>query len=109
MHHFRLGMAYAYFAAADYEQAADWARQSIQWQPMPDAYALAAASASYLGQVEAARESLRELRRLRPGIQLADVEQGFAAIGATPELVARLSNGLRIAGADPLVPMSTRE
>ena len=109
MHHFRLGMAYAYFAAADYDQAADWARQSIQWQPMSDAYALAVASASYLGQVEAAHESLRELRRLQPGIQLADIEQGFEAIGATPELVARLSNGLRLAGVDPDVPISSNE
>lgn len=109
MHHFRLGMAYAYFAAADYEHAADWARQSIQRQPQPDAYVLAAASASYLGQVEAAQVSLRELRRLQPGIRLADIEQGFEAIGATPELIARLSTGLRSAGMDAEAPGSSQD
>ena len=57
----RVGMAWAYFARADYEQAADWAERSIAREPTFLAYQVATASAGQLGQGDKAQMSLRSL------------------------------------------------
>ena len=95
----RIGMAWAYFAGKDYEQAAAWAEQSIAREPSFFAYQVATASAGQLGQVDAAHTSLRELLRLQPDFSIAWFEGFFG--WADPDFRNRLLEGLRKAGWEP--------
>jgi Tfp pilus assembly protein PilF len=92
----RLAMSWAHFAAADYEQAVEWAEKSIQRAPhVPFAYLVAAASAAHLGDLDRAQRTLQEVSRLRP-ITLQRIEAGYRV--ATPDFRERLIDGLRKAG-----------
>jgi tetratricopeptide (TPR) repeat protein len=89
-------MAWAYFARADYAQAADWAERSIAREPTFLAYQVATASAGQLGQVDKAQTSLRELLRLQPDLSVAWLKTFFGI--AKPDFLDRLLEGLRKAG-----------
>ena len=93
---FRVSMAWAYFAARDYEQALEWAEKSIQWGPDPLAYQVAAASSAHLGRLDQAEVSLQELLRLQPDFSLEVLKLFF--LPAEPDFVARMIDGLRKAG-----------
>jgi tetratricopeptide (TPR) repeat protein len=63
----QVGMASAYFAAADYERALEWAEKSIRRAPnIASGHRLAAASAAHLGDLERARRIMEEAERLAP-------------------------------------------
>jgi Tfp pilus assembly protein PilF len=93
---FRVSMAWAFFAADDYEHALEWADRAIQRGPNWLAYQVAAASLAYLGEPERARTALRELLRLQPNLSTEGIELFFAP--ADPEFRDRLIAGLREAG-----------
>jgi adenylate cyclase len=93
---FRVSMAWAFFAAEDYEHALEWADRAIQRGPNWRAYQVAAASLAYLGHPERARTALRELLRLQPNLTVEGIELFFAPADA--DFRDRLIGGLRKAG-----------
>jgi adenylate cyclase len=95
---FRVSMAWAFFAAEDYEHALAWADRAIHRGPNWRAYQVAAASLAYLGHPARARTALRELLRLQPNLTVEGIELFFAP--ATPGFRDRLIAGLRAAGWD---------
>lgn len=95
----RVGMAWAYFARKDYEQAADWAEQSIARKPNFFAYQVATASAGQLGQGDKAQRPLGELLRLQPDLSVAWLKGFFG--WSDPDFLDRLLEGLRKAGWEP--------
>jgi adenylate cyclase len=93
----RMGMAWAYFAAEDYERALEWAEQSIQRAPhVFFLYTVGVASAAQLGDVDRAQRMLQERMQLEPPLTLPLIETGYAA--ATPEFREHIIDGLRKAG-----------
>jgi tetratricopeptide (TPR) repeat protein len=90
-------MAWAYFAAEDYERALEWAEQSIQRAPhVFFLYTVGVASAAQLGDVDRAQRMLQERMQLEPPLTLPLIETGYAA--ATPECREHIIDGLRKAG-----------
>jgi tetratricopeptide (TPR) repeat protein len=89
-------MASAYFAAADYERALEWAEKSIRRAPnIASGHRLAAASAAHLGDLERARRIMEEAERLAP----ITMENFSAFYGiATADFQERMIAGLRLAG-----------
>lgn len=98
----RLAMAWAHFAAADYQQAVEWAETSIQRAPqVPFPYLVAASSLGHLGERERAQRLFQEYLEVRAGqglgpFSLEVVEAGYLA--ATPDFRGRIVDGLRRAG-----------
>jgi TolB-like protein/Tfp pilus assembly protein PilF len=94
----REGMAWAYFAAEDYERALEWAEKSIQRQPnAAGAYRIAAASAAHLGDLDRARRTMQESLRLRP-VSLEQFKAGTPMVAR--EILERMIDGMRKAGWD---------
>jgi adenylate cyclase len=73
--HFQIGIGTAHFVLREFEQAAEWARKSIQVRPdAPAGHRLLAASLAHLGHTEEARGVTAELLRLRPGMTTGMVQ-----------------------------------
>jgi TolB-like protein/Tfp pilus assembly protein PilF len=90
-------MGVAHFTARRFEEAAHWARRSIQNMPeWPYAHGILAASCAQLGRAEEARRAVEETLRLQPEVSLADIRQFFAA--ADPTMIDLYVEGQRAAG-----------
>jgi adenylate cyclase len=67
-----LAEAWAHLSAERFEEAAEWSRRAIDWNPaFADAHGVLAAASAYLGRMADARASLDAFTRLIPG-NLAD-------------------------------------
>jgi adenylate cyclase len=94
---FLSGLAWAHFAAGRYEDAIDWARQSLkQRNDWIDGLSALAASCAHLERMEEAQAAADEIRRLHPEFSVSTVEPVIAA--AAPEFTRRILDGLRRAG-----------
>lgn len=91
-------MAFAHYAAGDFEEAQRWARQAIDEQPghAPSLRILAASSAA-AGDSARAREAAEALLGADPGFDLAPYHRAHATF-ADPALQARWIGHLRAAG-----------
>jgi adenylate cyclase len=94
---FMFATAVAHFSAERYEEAAEWARKSIQrrsdWSP---AYRVLASSYAHLGRIEDARQTFTLGRRLHP--KFTESTARMLSPNASPDLVERFFGGLRMAG-----------
>ena len=92
-------MSWAHYGAGRYEEAVDWAKQSVRLNP--DAFivhrALAASNAQ-LGRIDEARAALAEVLRLDPNLTLEKVKRQTAAVGWDPDVIEPYIAGLRKAG-----------
>jgi adenylate cyclase len=95
---FTAGFAFSHAAARRYEAAADWADRSLREQPR---YAplirLKAAACVRLGRIEDARDCVRLVLEIEPGLTIAKYKP-FAATFMSPEFVDFVVEGLRHAG-----------
>lgn len=98
MYHFRLGMARAHFAAANYGQTVDWAQRSIERKPNGPAYRLMAASYAHLGEMDEAQVALGDLLRVQPTFTLAGLRRFYA--GMDPDFSERVVAGLQRSGLE---------
>jgi adenylate cyclase len=91
------GMALAYFATGQYEEAVDWAWRTLQRRPgLTPSHRIIAASYAHLGRLEEAREAAEDLLRVDPGFSLAGWEESRPDIDA--DLLRRFHDGLSKAG-----------
>jgi tetratricopeptide (TPR) repeat protein len=96
---FTLGMALAHFAASRYEEASSWADRAIASQPdYRPALCIKASCCVYLGRGEEARDWVKRVRRLRPGLTIARFRQALKPNMPEKEVLARYAEGLRQAG-----------
>ena len=94
MHEFLFNIAAAHFFAERYEQAATYAKRSLEAKSdQPGAYRLLAASYGHLGRTEEAKAALDALLRLMPDFSAADL-----AVFLPPAVAERYLEGLRKAG-----------
>jgi len=92
-----LGTGCAHFLAGRYGEAISWAEAAVRQQPNshPAIRALAAASAM-AGRLEKAQDAMSYLRRLDPGLRIAQLRDLFPL--RRTEDYARWEEGLRLAG-----------
>jgi adenylate cyclase len=91
------GMALANVVAERYEEAIQWAQQSLQRRPdWPITYLVLAGSYAGLERMDEAQAAVRELLRLNPDFSLAGVRLFLSA--ADPTFVERAAESLRKAG-----------
>jgi len=96
MHEFLFGIGAAHFVAGRYEQAARFARESLQARPkQAGAYRLLAASLGYLGRAEEACEAVQNMVQLVPGMSEAHLKSFLPA-----DVAERYAAGLHKAGWD---------
>jgi adenylate cyclase len=89
--------AWAHLSAGRFEEAAEWARRSADWNPaFADAHGVHASALGHLGRIEEARASLDVLTGLIRGVSLAD--QLSARPFRRPADRERYLTGLRKAG-----------
>jgi TolB-like protein len=94
---FTLGLALAHLVAGRYEEALEWADQTLGEEPRHrPAIRNKVASYAHLGRIEEAREWLGRLLDLEPGLTIA----GFKALAPhfPPEILDVFVDGLRKAG-----------
>jgi adenylate cyclase len=93
------GLALAHLAATRYEEAVDWTRRALREQPR---YAIAirmqVVSLAHLGRIDAARQSLKRLLEIQPGLTIAAWKTAYGATFFVPELLDVYVHGLRRAG-----------
>jgi adenylate cyclase len=90
-------MAFACFVAKRYEEALDWAKQSLQRRPgWAGSYRVLAASYAHLDQLEEARTALDESLRLQPDFSPSTWRLFVSS--ADPGVRDRYIDGLRKAG-----------
>jgi TolB-like protein/class 3 adenylate cyclase len=93
-------LAYTFMAAGRYEEAIEWADRTLQAQPR---YVVAMrfklVSLAHLGRIDEARELLKRVLALQPGLTIAAWKASYATMSIfTPEHLARYVEGLRKAG-----------
>jgi adenylate cyclase len=89
------GLAFAYLAAGQYEQAIEWADRCLRERPRNSTLLRAkAVSYAHLGRIPDARGALAELLALQPGLTIAKLRLP----SVVPELAAVQIDGLRKAG-----------
>ncbi len=92
-------MSWAHYGAGRYEEAVDWAKQSVRLNPDAFiAYRALAASNGQLGRIDEARAALAELLRIDPDLTLEQRKQRFADLGFDPDVIEHQNDGLRKAG-----------
>ena len=93
------GLALAHLAAGRYEDTTDWAAQSLRDQPR---YAIAirmkVVSFAHLGRLDVARQWLKRLLEIQPGLTIAGWKTTYGATFLAPELLDVYVEGLRKAG-----------
>ncbi|MFQ5515234.1 MAG: hypothetical protein ACE5FG_12485 [Myxococcota bacterium] len=90
-------VAVAHFAAARYEEAAVWARRSIERRPdWSPAHRILAASYGHLGRTEEAGIAVRQGRRQQP--RFTESTTRMLSAGTSPEFMRRFFEGLERAG-----------
>ena len=96
MHEFIFGIGAAHFVAGRYEQAASFARESLEARPkQAGACRLLAASLGHLGRSEEAHDAVQDMMQLVPGMSEAHL-QSFLPAGVAAQYAA----GLHKAGWD---------
>jgi len=87
----------AEFVEEKYDEAAEWARRSLQINPdFPSGLRLLAASLGQMGRIDEARAALEQLLRLVPGQTVETVRNQF--LYKAPENMERYLDGLHKAG-----------
>ncbi len=90
-------LSVAAIVAGDFEEAAKWARRSVQESPeFPGAHRLLAASCAQMGQMEEARAALQETLRLVPNLTISGLQVQLPFRDLDHQ--ARYFDGLRKAG-----------
>ncbi len=97
---FSAGLAFAHLAAGRYEEAIEWADRTLHAQPRHAlAMRLKLVCLAHLGRTDDAREWLKHVLALQPGLTIAAWKASHAAASAwSPELLALYTDGLRKAG-----------
>lgn len=91
------GMATSHFLAGDDRASMRWASTALRDRPdMVWARRVLAAAAAHAGEIEIARDTIRRLLEIQPGLTLRSVAAGLHNIGGTAK--ARYLEGLRLAG-----------
>ena len=95
---FTVGIAIAHLAAGRYEQAADWAEQTLREEPGYRAALLCKTVAcALLDRVDGARVTLSQLTEAQPGLTIARYSAFWSRM-FSPALLAIWLTGLRKAG-----------
>jgi TolB-like protein/Tfp pilus assembly protein PilF len=93
------GMSTAHFAAGHYEEAVDWAKQSIQINPDSDSsYRSLAVGYAQLGRIDEARAAVAEALRIDPDLTLEKVKRQRLDFGLASDFIEREIDALRKAG-----------
>jgi tetratricopeptide (TPR) repeat protein len=96
---FKSALAAAHFVAGRYEEAVEWADQSLYERPNFDpAIGVKVVSCAHLGRIDEAREWLSRRLELQPGLTIAEWKKRVAVRFASPEILALYVEGLRKAG-----------
>ena len=91
------GMAIAYLGEGQFEEGASWARKALAKNPRYTvAMRLLAAHLAQLGQLEPAREAIKEMFKVEPHLTLSALRSRLVFMHES--VWKNLSNGLRIAG-----------
>jgi hypothetical protein len=91
------GTAAAHFFAGRDDEAIAWAKASVRTQPdYRIATCILAASHASLGEIDEAKLVMERLRRIDPGLRIANLLDSFPI--RRPEDLGRLRDGLRRAG-----------
>jgi len=97
MFRMQVGMALAHFFAGRFDCALTWAEKALGNLPsLLAAVALVAASHALSGQMEKAQEAMQRLHELDPSLRISQLKDWLPI--QRPEDLARLADGLRLAG-----------
>lgn len=97
MFRMQIGMALAHFFAGRFDLSADWAEKALGNLPSLLApAALVAASYAHSGQMDKARQAMQHLKALDPCLCVSNLIDWLPI--QRPEDLARLADGLRLAG-----------
>ncbi len=101
-------MSWAHYGAGRYEEAVDWAKQSVRLNPdavvpylgLTWSYAQLALAASnaQLGRIDEARAALAEVLRIDPDLTLEKRKRQLADLSFDPDVIEHSNDGLRKAG-----------
>jgi adenylate cyclase len=95
---FKGGLALAHLVAVRYDEAVNWAEESLHAQPRNfAALRVKLVACAHLGRIEEGRELLRQVLRLQPGLTIARYKQLYGA-AHQPEITDVFVEGLRKAG-----------
>ncbi|AOE85227.1 winged helix-turn-helix domain-containing tetratricopeptide repeat protein [Pseudomonas sp. TCU-HL1] len=97
MFRMQVGMALAHFFAGRFDCAADWAEKALGNLPsfLPPV-ALVAASHALSGRMDKAKQAMQHLHELDPSLRVSNLKDWLPI--QRPEDLARLADGLRLAG-----------
>ena len=91
------GMALAHFFAGRFDAASAWAERAVGNLPsFLAAVCVAAASHALAGRMDKARQAMQHMRTLDPSLRVSNLKEWLPI--HHPEDLARLANGLRLAG-----------
>ncbi|WP_331371350.1 winged helix-turn-helix domain-containing tetratricopeptide repeat protein [Sinorhizobium chiapasense] len=97
MFRMQVGMALAHFFAGRFDAASSWAEKALGNLPsLLPAAVVVAASHALAGRPEEARQAMRRLRALDPSLSVSSIRDWMPI--HRPEDLARLADGLRLAG-----------
>lgn len=95
--HMRSGISYAHLLAGHYEEASSWAKEGLRDQPtFLGGLRGLAASKALAGELGEAREAIRRLLELDPGLRISNLKDRISPL--QPDDFARYVDGLRKAG-----------
>jgi tetratricopeptide (TPR) repeat protein len=90
-------MALAYFFAGRFDAASAWAEKALGNLPtLLPSVALMAASHALTGRMDKAKQAIQRLHELEPSLHVSNLKDWLPI--QRPEDLARLADGLRLAG-----------
>jgi adenylate cyclase len=93
------GLALAYLCTGRYEVAKEWADRAVREQPRSSLVVRSkVAACAYLGYLDEAREWLKRMLELEPGVTIARWKASHPAQSISAEIVEMLAEDLRKAG-----------
>jgi TolB-like protein/class 3 adenylate cyclase len=92
----KASVAYGHFFAGRYIEASTWAEKSLQEEVNPVALRVFSASMALAGRLEEARGAVGQLLQLNPALRVSEIKRMIPI--RRPENLARLEEGLRLAG-----------
>jgi adenylate cyclase len=98
-YYFTSGLGFAHLAAGRYDEAIEWADRALQTQPrfvLAMRYKLVCLA--HLGRAAEARDWLKRVLALQPGLTVAAWKGSWATAVFSPEILALYEDGLRKAG-----------
>ena len=97
MFRMQVGMALAYFFAGRFDVASAWAEKALGNLPtLLPSVALMAASHAFTGHMDKAKQAIQRLHELEPSLHVSNLKDWLPI--QRPEDLARLAEGLRLAG-----------